>query len=290
MAKTLVDDGNAVRVYSPSADRFTSHHPVEKVSGYLGDFDTLKPHLDWAKSIFHFVSTTNPKSSMTDPYHDILSNLLPLIEILEYLKSKRDKYLVFCSSGGAVYGQGNGRAALEEDKKGPQSSYGIVKAAMEDYIQYYVNLYGIKSLILRPSNVYGYKDRSIGQQGLISTLIQNSMLNRETEIWVPIETRKDYIFVSDFVEALIGLYQKKAQGIFNIGMGKTYSILDIIDAVSVGLRKKVRIKTEVSEFAKVDVPICLDISKLKKTTRWFPKTELRTGIDKIISQIEKQNV
>jgi len=274
-----------VKIFSPSAEKINFKNNIEGVAGSIADFKKMKPHLLWADEIYHFVSTTNPKSSFGDPAYDITSNLLPLLPILDFLKDHKEKYLIFCSSGGAVYGNLGNNLIDESHPKNPQSSYGIVKSMMEEYILYYQRLFGIKALILRPSNIYGLKMYDIGKQGLISTLIQNALEGASTQIWVPVDTSKDYLFIDDFIEALIGLEKKEVFGIFNIAAERNYSIQEIITSIEEITGRKIEIKLHISTLAKIDVPVRLSSQKLKAEFGWEPKIDLKRGIENIYKRL-----
>ncbi|QDH79803.1 NAD-dependent epimerase/dehydratase family protein [Echinicola soli] len=281
--------GNETRIYSPSAQQID---PISGVSGYDGfieDFSSLEPHLEWATIIIHLVSTSNPKSSLKNPFNDAKSNLLPLISILEYLKNHTDKKLVFCSSGGAVYGMGNGRVFSESDPKAPISSYGIVKSTMEEYIDYYQRLYGVNALVIRPSNIYGAKSRSLGKQGLISTLVEHTLVGKTTALWVPLTTSKDYLYIVDFVKAVKMLIESDAIGMFNIASGHNCTIADLLQVVEKVLRIKPKIRTEIGDFSKIDSPVKLDIQKLQMLTNWKPETSLLEGVEMVANEFKIQH-
>ncbi|GAB3666927.1 NAD-dependent epimerase/dehydratase family protein [Echinicola sediminis] len=282
---TLLSTDYYVRIFSPSANQISLENGIEGYVGRIENQNELTTHLEWADIIVHLVSTSNPKSSMCNPYGDAQSNLLPLISILEYLKNHPEKYLVFCSSGGAVYGKGDEVAFEEDHPKRPQSSYGIVKSTMEEYIEYYRNLYQVNALVLRPSNIYGYKSKSLGQQGLISTLILRTLKKEPVDIWVPLSTNKDYLYIQDFVKSVKLLIENQAIGVYNIGSGDLYSISEIISVVAKSLGELPMINASVSDFSKIDVPVRLNTAKLKKLTGWEARYTLEEGVDEILNDI-----
>lgn len=281
-------DGNEIRIYSPSANSVKLSSGIAGYPGCIEDFTALETHLNWATIIVHLVSTSNPKTSLKNPLYDAKSNLLPLISILEFLKSHRDKKFVFCSSGGAVYGLGNGEPFKESDPKVPISSYGIVKSTMEEYIDYYQRLYGINALVIRPSNIYGAKIKSLGKQGIISTLIEHALRSKVTEVWVPLSTSKDYLYIEDFTHVIKLLIDLDATGPYNVASGSSYSINELLEAVEGVVKCKTRISTEIGEFAKIDAPVKLDIQKLQRLTHWKPKISLSKGIELIVNEFRNQ--
>ncbi len=284
VAKKLAQNGNNVRAYSPSASRIPFIENITPVTGFIADSGELKKQVDWCDMVFHFVSTTNPKTSLNDPYHDLSSNLLPIIQLLELLKENIQKKIIFCSSGGAVYGKSHGLLIDEGHSKKPSTSYGLVKSTIEEYLNYYHQKYGIQYLILRPANVYGPKLRSIGEQGIISTLIHNSLHNKTTCFWVSPENVRDYIFIDDFVEAVKSLFDADAEGVFNIGSGKGYSLLQIVNAVQQNSNTELLIEYA-DELIHDEFSNVLSNSKINLVTGWYPQTDLNDGIAAVYEQM-----
>ena len=277
-----------VRAYSPSAGRTILPERVIGISGFIADKGEMKKHIEWADIIIHLVSTTNPKTSFSDPYHDISSNLLPMVQLLELMKDHENKKIIFSSSGGAVYGKTLQYPINEEHPKKPITSYGLVKSAIEDYILYYHYNFGIPYLIVRPANVYGPKLRSIGEQGIISTLIQNGLHKKPTQIWANPKNVRDYIYVDDSAQGILQLIQAGAEGTFNLGSGKGYTLHEIIDAVQKQFEDN--LQTEITELIINDAPKnVLDISKISELTNWTPLTSLEEGIERTISFLKKNN-
>lgn len=280
VAQKLAQLNYDVLVYSPSASIYSFTEKIKYTTGFLADTEKIKKHTQWADVIFHFVSTTTPKTSMDDHYHDLTSNLLPFVQLLEILREYRHKKLIFCSSGGAVYGKTSNMPIAETKIKQPSTSYGLVKSAMEEYASYYQSKYEIPCLILRPANIYGPKTRSIGEQGIISTLVYNTVYDKPTKFWVPLTNTRDYVYIDDFVQAVICLLEQKADGVFNIGSGTGFTLAEIIDTVAfcTGKTLPMEMAEQLIEDEGVNI---LDNSKIYSITGWVPKTSLTYGIAQV---------
>lgn len=285
ISRRLADVGHNILVYSPSAGRSAfDHENIATVSGWIADKGEMHKHLEWADAVLHFVSSTNPKTSFSDPHHDITSNLLPMVQLLDMMKEHPGKQLIFCSSGGAVYGTPKHVPISEDHPRHPATPYGLVKMAMEDYIQFYHHNYGLPFLILRPANVYGPKLRSIGEQGIISTLAYNALHDRSTTLWANPNNVRDYIFIDDFADALMSLLSSQAEGIFNIGSGKGYSLAEIITAVQSVSGKTLQIVFQEEKLHDEPANV-LDITKISQLSGWHPQTKLEDGIRAILQQL-----
>lgn len=273
-----------VRIYSPSAGVGTEAN-ASGVSGSIEDFAALEPHLDWADTIFHFAATSSPHQKTIDIKETVDRHLLPLIDILKFVSGTQKK-LVYCSSGGAVYGTSHG-PIHEDSPLAPVSTYGLIKKTMEGFIQFYHQNYGLDALVLRPSNVYGPKTSGIGKQGVISTLIANALENKPTRVWVPGETKKDYIFISDFAFAVFELVAQNASGVYNVGSGVSTTLIEIIEGIQRAMGKPVQVEWETGT---PDVEFVLNVAKLNTLTNWKPLVSLQQGIQITVDTMTKTGI
>ena len=202
---------------------------------YVGDFaDCMlmerifqENHLD---VVIHSLSTTIPVNSLNARY-DVESNLLPTIDILGLMVKYGVNDIIYLSSGGAIYGTSHGKKHKESDDVFPISSYGVVKLAIEKYLMQYQQLYCIHPLIIRLSNPYGPYHYNM-KQGVCNVALALAHQGKTMKIWGDGKGRKDYIYVTDFVEILFRLWQKGIRDdVINIGSGQTYSVNEIAEVV-----------------------------------------------------------
>jgi UDP-glucose 4-epimerase len=90
---------------------------------------------------------------------------------------------------------------------------------------------------------------------------------------------RDYVYVTDVVQAFLKALDGEALGTFNIGSGKETSVLDIISSLSkvVGSELSIDSKQEVvGEMARSS----LNADKANTALSWQPKVSLQEGIQK----------
>ena len=277
VATLFAKNGYQIRVLSPSAKQYKWEENIEAISGHVEDMELVQQQIDWANLIVHSISTTNPKTSESDRLFDLTSNLTPIVKILEMIKFHPNKKFVFFSSGGGVYGKPIQYPIEETHPKNPSTSYGLVKSLIEEYIIHYNRSFGVPYLILRPSNPFGPKTRSIGEQGIISTLIYKSLLQQEVEIWANPNNVRDYIFIDDFAMGVYKLIETNSDGIFNISSGEGNSLKEIIEIVQSLFSEKLKLVFS-SNFVN-DEPInVLDNNKIFEATGWKPEINMREGV------------
>src|SRR5215831_4143533 len=116
---------------------------------------TLQNVLRGVDVVIHLAWTTTPQSGTDDPTSDVSENILGSLNLFRACVAQGVKRLVFCSSGGAVYGHAQSNPITEVHPLEPLSSYGITKLAVENYLRLFSRLHGIEYVILRPGNAYG---------------------------------------------------------------------------------------------------------------------------------------
>jgi UDP-glucose 4-epimerase len=195
--------------------------------------------------IIHFAGYIEVGESMKNPYKYIQNNISRSAEILEFMKDADIKSLVFSSSA-AVYGDKNKGKITERTRKKPINVYGLTKSVFEDILFHYDNIFGVKSICLRYFNAAGASHfRNIGEDHpneshLIPLVLKTALGQRDTiniygdDYNTPDGTCiRDYIHVDDLAEAHIfaleTLMEKQQNHIFNLGVGRGYSIKEIID-------------------------------------------------------------
>jgi UDP-glucose 4-epimerase len=199
----LLEGGHHVRVYDRSPSRFRDLPPeAEYMEGELGNHGLIREAVEGMEVVYHLVSTTLPKTSNDDPIYDVLSNLVDTIQLLEACVAAKVRKIVFTSSGGTVYGIPETAPIDEDHPTNPTSSYGIVKLAIEKYLGLFHHLYGLDYVALRISYLYGPYQDPKGQQGAISVFLHRVYAGRTINIWGDGGVVRDYLYVSDLMEAL----------------------------------------------------------------------------------------
>jgi len=118
-----------------------------------------------------------------------------MLNVLDQCKKHGVKRVVFSSSGGAVYSDTNRLPAKESDPISPLTPYGVSKASAEKYLKSYFRIFGLPYLALRLSNVYGPRQGSGGEGGVVS-IFMDKLLNQEpVHVHGDGDQTRDYVFV-----------------------------------------------------------------------------------------------
>lgn len=226
---------------------------------------------------YHLMSTTIPSTSNQDPVFDIQSNLIGSLDFLKAAIKANIKKIIFISSGGTIYGNTKEFPIRENVIPNPICSYGIVKAAIENYLHLFYNLYGLHYTIFRLANPFGEGQRP-GKHGVIPTFMQQILKDKEIEIWGDGSIIRDYIYIKDVIDLLLKSAEvETAQYVFNVGSGIGRSINEIVKVLERVSGKK--IKCCYKNIRKEDVKKCiLSYDLAKQELDWFPKVTFNEGI------------
>lgn len=212
-------------------------------------------------------------------------NCLGELNTLETIrKFNREVHHIFISSR-AVFGKigENGKIIKEDQEQKPFSFYGIHKQTCESYINYYKRVCSLNITVLRVTGVYG--PSLIGNpKNIVPHMIIKCLNNEDLIINSDGSQIKDFIYIDDLIDLFLKTIGKKIYGVYNIGGGEGFSMMEIAYKIKKVCKSKSQIKNrELSpeeEFFELDGCI-LDISKIKKASGWEPKIKLEDGVKKI---------
>lgn len=274
----LLEAGHDVRVFSRHPERFRS--PLPEVDYRIGDFRdrmAIAEALTGIDAVFHLVSTTFPGTANLDPKTDVRENLVGTIELIETMLALQISRLLFLSSGGTVYGVPERVPIPENHPLRPINSYGIVKLAIEQFIEMYRRTRNLSPVIIRPSNPYGTRQGHLGVQGVVSTFLENVALSRPIEIWGDGSVVRDFIDVRDLADICVLAGTSTQEGTYNAGSGVGTSLAQLLEIIRDVSSKRITVNYKPARL--IDVPVSiLDCSHARETFEWHPTRSLLEGV------------
>jgi len=233
----LVSDGWRVRVldnFSSGRMENVEHHRgnrnVEILRGDLKNFDEAEGAVRDVDVVFHYAANPEVRVSTTNPEIHFNENVVATFNLLEAMRKNDVEELVFASSS-SVYGEPESIPVSEEAPIKPVSVYGASKAACENFIHSYTNLYGLKAVVLRYANVVGPRLRHGVIYDFIVKLCKNT---KQLEILGDGSQKRSYIYIDDAVEATLIAYNmttEKRFEVYNIGSEDYITVKEVADIV-----------------------------------------------------------
>ena len=205
LTEHLASGGHDVRTLTRTlrpGDR-GSHPGVTWIQGDLSSPPDVAALLEGVQAVVHLAWTNTPLTSNAHLPSDASANLLPTLTLLEAIRlSGEQTHVVFSSSGGAVYGvSSQERPFLESDPCQPQSSYGIQKLAIEQYLRMGADHGWFTSTALRIGNPYGVPLPPERLQGFIGTAVAQLRAGSPVRVFGNPANVRDYVHVDDVCRA-----------------------------------------------------------------------------------------
>lgn len=250
------------------------------------DFDEL---VKGQEIVYHLFSSIVPTTSNRHIEHEIDTNVITTIRLLEACVRCNIKRVVFISSGGTVYGN-NVQCPIDEDSAtNPINSYGIQKLTIEKLLHLYYHIHNLDYRVIRLSNPYGPYQRPNGILGAVTTFTYQMLNNEMITIYGDGAVIRDYIYIEDAINAIINISgEQAAYKVYNVGSGKGISLNELIREIEKTL--EINAKIRYSEGRKSDVMVnFLNITRYEGEYGDLSITSINEGIVKTAKFLESLN-
>jgi UDP-glucose 4-epimerase len=234
--------------------------------------------------IFHLAAQIDVRKSVADPANDSRINVEGTVNVLKAAHAHGVRRFINTSTGGAIYGEGQIIPAPEDHPVAPEAPYGLSKFCAEQYCELFTRLHGLSTVSLRYSNVYGPRQDPLGEAGVIA-IFCGKLLDggRPTIFGDGLQTR-DYIYVSDVVDANLKAAESANTGPVNIGTGVETNVLQLVEALSVHANGAFEADHAPERPGEVR-RIALDTSRAKRELGWEATTGLQDGLERTLASL-----
>ncbi|MFW5959659.1 MAG: NAD-dependent epimerase/dehydratase family protein [Chitinivibrionales bacterium] len=167
----------------------------------------------------------------------------------------------------------------------PRSFYAESKLLAEKCIQYFSDVYKMRSVVFRPSVIYGP-----GQTGnMFIPSLTNALLQNQKFPMTPGKQKRDFVYIDDIANAVkSALTDKEVSGTFNLGSGESRTLLDVAETAEKATGKHSLIQPGSISYRENEVwEYLLDIKKAGKALKWKPETGIEQGIQKTVDSMKE---
>lgn len=276
---TVIDDistGHVARLDDRATLRKVSVTDATALAEAVG---SVKPEL-----ICHLAAQIDVRASVTQPAEDARTNVVGTINVLEAARSVGAR-VVFCSTGGALYGRDAPIPSLEDVLPLPESPYGIGKYCAEQYVGLYNRLHQSSHSVLRLANVYGPRQDPTGESGVVPIFCSQVLNGARPTIFGDGTQTRDYVYVGDAVAAFLAAADRRRPGIWNVGTGSEVSVLELAQVIG-----EVAGRTVEPVFAAARpgelLRSALAVERAWRDLGWGAKTPLADGVRAVYRWIE----
>ena len=213
------------------------------VEADLKDYDMLQSSVENMQIVYHLAGQVAVTTSVRDPRGDFNDNALGTFNVLEASRLAGDDPIFLYASTNKVYGGIEGVNIIENERQycfgnlsrgvsemqslDFHSPYGCSKGAADQYVRDYYRIYGLRTVVMRQSCIYGYRQFGIEDQGWLAWFIINALKGRSITIYGDGKQVRDVLFIDDLLDAYEAVIQRidvSAGQIYNIGGGPQNAI------------------------------------------------------------------
>jgi len=256
---------------------------VELVQGSITDLPRLQKLFEGIDYVFHQAAMARVPRSIEDPLTVNQVNITGTLNVLLAARDNSVKKVVFASSS-SVYGDTSVLPQREDLIANPLSPYALTKLAGEYYCTIFRQIYGLATVCLRYFNVYGPGQSPHSQYAMvIPAFIDHVARNLPPVIHGDGEQSRDFTFIQDVVHANILAAKSTAEGIYNIGSGRSITINQLAEKIIKLMQKDLRPIHEKGRLGDVKHALA-DITKAK-SFGYEPEWSLENGLKETITDM-----
>lgn len=239
-------------------------------------------------TIIHLAAQAGVRNSIYKPLDYIYDNILAHTKVCEFARKENIKKVVYASSS-SIYGENKNSQSYNEKLplKRPLSFYSATKQSVEQISSFYSKYYKIYFVGLRIFTSYG----PYGRPDLSVYKLTHDILNKKKVTLLNYgKIKRDFTYVDDTVSGISLAIKfnfkknnfKNFHTIFNIGSGKSFSIIQLTKLISQILKIKCKIKLTKGHPTDMNLTLS-DLTLSKKILKYHPKTSLETGLENFIN-------
>ncbi len=277
------------------ANYFNVRNIRDNVSIYEADIrdrEAMLPLVENSDLIFNLAGQVSHNDSITDPFFDTELNYLGHMNILELVREVNPEIKLIYPGSRMQYGRVEKIPVSEDFALRPLSPYALNKTAAENLYLFYNRVHGIPVVCFRITNPYGPGGQvKHHKYSMINWFTRLAIENKDITIYGDGSQIRDYVYISDLVDALIkGGAESDYDGeVFNLGSGKGISFIEMAETIvaAAGSGSIVNVPWPENYINIETGDFVADIKKIKKAFSWSPIVSFSNGIQLTMSHYKK---
>jgi len=237
--------------------------------------------------VFHLAGQVDHILSLSDPFPDIDINIKGTAVLMEALKQHNPSARLIYTGTRGQYGEAISLPVNEDAPTRPKGIYEISNLTAEKIIAVYHHVHGIRSVLLRLTNVYGERAQmKHPRYGVVNWFVRLAVDDDTIKVFGDGKIKRDFLYIEDCIEAILACATTEAAygEILNVGIDTPTDFIELVTEL-IGVAGSGR--WEFAPFSaerKAQEPgdFYSDISKIKRLVGWSPKTSLRDGLAKTV--------
>ena len=237
----------------------------------------------------HHAAQNDVRRSNTNPVFDAQHNIIGSIHLIQCCIEHGVKKVIYASSGGTVYGEPIYLPVDETHPIAPISPYGISKHSVEHYLFLAAANAGLNYTVLRYANIYGPRQHPHGGAGVVAIFVESMLKGIPPTIFGEGSSTRDYLFISDVVEANLLVLTGGDREIYHVSSGIEISLNELFCRLkqtlvsSLGCEDIVKMSPVYADPRPGEIHrIALNPEKIEKDLGWRSQTSLQDGLEQTV--------
>ena len=293
LVHALLEEGHAVRVLDDLSSGHRENLPqqVELAEADVTDPAAVESAIDDVDGCFHLAAIASVARSHRDWLRSHQVNLTGTINVFDQARpSRRRRELpVVYASTAAIYGNCGSFPVDEESPAAPLSAYGADKHACELHARVAGAIHGVPTVGLRFFNLYGPRQDPLSPySGVISIFADRLLRGEPVEIFGDGEQARDFIYISDAVQALRRAMRVATTGafVFNVCTGKATSVSSLADTMAELCGTKLVVRHRPARCGEVRISIG-DPQRAVEQLGFTAQTKLTDGLEMTLDVLRR---
>jgi CDP-paratose 2-epimerase len=258
-----------------------------------------------ADVVLHLAGQVAVTTSVMDPRFDFEVNAAGTFNLCEAVRQVSPETILLNASTNKVYGSlarlatekfdkrfrfaGKLTGVSEEQPVDFHSPYGCSKGIGDAYVHDYARIYGLRTVNLRQSCIYGTRQFGVEDQGWVAWFAIAAMLGRPITIFGDGHQTRDVLFVDDLIDCYLAAVDRiddAAGETFNVGGGpaNTLSLLELLEMLESRVRQPLDVSYASTRDGDQPLFVC-DLGKAQKKLGWRPRVGVAEGVDRLLKWI-----
>ncbi len=237
----------------------------------------------------HHAAQNDVRRSNADPVFDAQHNIIGSIRLIQCCVEYGVKKVIYASSGGTVYGEPIYLPVDEGHPIAPISPYGVSKHTVEHYLFLASANADLNYTVLRYANIYGSRQHPHGGAGVVAIFAESMLKGSPPTIFGDGSSTRDYLFISDAVEANLLALMGGDREIYHVSSGTETSLNELFCRLKKTIGSVTEHKQIFEMFPMYAKPrlgeihrIALSPEKIQRDLGWIPKTSLQAGLARTV--------
>ena len=298
LCERLVADGAGVKAlcrYTSRRDRGNLADLEPEVAaeldvhfGDLRDVDFVRRLVADVDAVLHLGASISVPYSYVAPGEVVTTNVEGTLGVLDAARARQSPPRVVHLSSSEVYGTAQTVPIAEEHPLHAQSPYAASKVGADKLAETFHLSFDLPVVVARPFNTFGPRQ---SPRAVIGTIVRQAVAGERLRLG-DTTPRRDFVFVTDTVAALVGIAASDLAGdVYNIATGEDHSVADVVATVGELLGRELEVESDAQRLRPESSEVYRlvgDATKLRDAIGWEPRVDLREGLGRMIEWVRER--